>query len=76
MAKDQKSEYGTPQDHQSDKAVPIPSPFEGWEQYPVNLPAFDFLCENGNGYDQRLKLLSESLFSTKIALHVIDANRQ
>lgn len=60
-------EYG-----QSDKAT---SPFEGWERYPANLPGFDFLCANASGYDERLKILSESLFSTKIALHVIDANR-
>lgn len=65
-----------PQDYQGDKAVAFLSPFEGWEQYPANLPGFDFLCENGNGYDERLKLLSESLFSKKVALHVIDANRQ
>lgn len=65
-----------PQDYQGDKAVAVLSPFEGWEQYPANLPGFDFLCENGSGYDERLKLLSESLFSKKVALHVIDANRE
>lgn len=65
-----------PQDRQGDKDVAILSPFEGWEQYPANLSGLDFLCENVSDYDERLKLLSDSLFSKRIALHVIDANRQ
>lgn len=50
------------------------SPFDGWEQYPSNLPCFDTLCSDSGGYSDRLKALSTSLFSEKIALHVIDAN--
>ena len=50
------------------------SPYDGWESYPSNIPGFDTLCDDGDGYNDRLKLLSSSLFSNKVDLHVIDAN--
>lgn len=50
------------------------SPFDGWERYPFNIPSFDTLCDDGDEYNNRLNVLSSSLFSNKVALHVIDTN--
>lgn len=50
------------------------SPIDGWERYPSNIPSFDALCDDGDEYNNRLRVLSSSLFSNKVALHVIDAN--
>ena len=47
--------------------------FDGWELYPSNLPDFDTLCDDSDGYNDRLKILSGVLFSNKISLCVIDA---
>lgn len=58
------------------KTIACPGVFDGWEQYPSNLPDFDALCENGSGYDERLQSMAGSLFSTRVALQVIDANSQ
>lgn len=48
--------------------------FEGWQDYPTNLNHYDPMLEDGQRYQDRLEDLSGSLFSDKVALHVIDAN--
>lgn len=71
-------EYVMPDASGTSRCSPLPaqtsSPFDGWENYPSNIPSFDTLCDDCDGYNDRLKLLSSSLFSNKVELHVIDAN--
>ncbi len=60
------------------KIAPYPqdasSPFDGWERYPSNISSIDTLCDDGVEYNNRLGVLSSSLFSNKVALLVIDAS--
>jgi len=52
----------------------FPSPFDGWENYPSNVPGFDSLCEDGDLYSDRLEAMKTELFSPEDALQVIDAH--
>jgi hypothetical protein len=51
-------------------------PFNNWEKYPSCLPDFDSLCENDGSLKARLTALSSSIFSTRLEVHVIDANSE
>ena len=58
----------------SEQKVAVLAPFDGWENYPSNVPGFDPLCEDGGVYSDRLEAMQSELFSTEDAIQVIDAH--
>jgi hypothetical protein len=51
-----------------------PSPFEGAENYPLNLPGLNSRFEDGETYKNRLQATVTTLFSAKVDFQVLDAS--